>query len=192
MAAERFGKDNKHTGLGTDYVLDLPRGKDYKIKDVFITVNSLRGMIIKLKTIGQLIPGNVQSDKIDEPLYLETFLPIECFHLPMCKSVLKCNEFSFQEVLVKRTFYYQEQLFESERFSFCIQCGKRETEKLRSYLFDTKQNETKMRLNIKRNLIGGLCCSNPDCRAVIYSYWIDIKHNFKRGFLTPKVSKTQK
>ena len=68
--------------LGTDYIFDIPRGKDYKLRDIFVTVNKLRGTKVKLKTIGQLIPGNVHPDKIDEPLCLETFLPTRCLHLP--------------------------------------------------------------------------------------------------------------
>ena len=176
--------------LGTQKILDLPRGMDYKLADVFGTVNALRGTKVKLKTIHQLLP-DIDKSVPDQPLALEMFLPLECCHRPKCISIKKCNEFSYSETLVKRTFYYQYNLFENPKFSLCVACGKQETERLTSFLFDTKQNRSKFRHNIKTDLLGGLCCSNLDCRAVLYSYWIDIKHNMRLGFLTPIRSRTK-
>ena len=176
--------------LGTEKILDLPRGMDYKLADVFGTVDALRGTKVKLKTIHQLLP-DIDKSVPDKPLGLETFLPLKCCHLPRCKSINDCNRLSYSEVLVKRTFYYQHSLFDNDKFSLCVACGKRETERLTSFLFDTKQNRSKFRHNIKTDLLGGLCCSNLDCRAVLYSYWIDIKHNMRLGFLTPMRSKSR-
>ena len=170
-------------------VLDLPRGKDYMLGQVFASVDKLRGTKVKLKTARQLLPGYVDPTIANKPIVLETFLPVECRHLPRCKSISKCNNFSYSEALVKRTFYYQYSLFDNNKFSLCDSCGYRETERLTSYLFDSKQNRLKFRHDIKTDLLGGLCCSN--CMAIIFSYWLDVKHNLRRGFLAPRVSKAR-
>jgi hypothetical protein len=171
------------------YVLDLPRGKDYKLGQVFASVDKLRGTKVKLKTTRQLLPGYVDPDIANKPLALENFLPLECCHRPNHKSISKCNNFSYSEALVKRTFYYQYSLFDNDKFSLCDSCGYRETERLTSYLFDSKQNRLKFRHDIKTDLLGGICCRN--CMAIIFSYWLDIKHNLRRGFLAPRVSRAR-
>jgi len=172
-------------------VLDLPRGKDYMLGQVFASVDKLRGTKVKLKTARQLLPGYVDPAIANKPIVLETFLPVECRHLPRCKSISKCNNFSYSEALVKRTFYYQYSLFDNDKFSLCAnsKCGYRETERLTSYLFDSKQNRLKFRHDIKTDLLGGICCRN--CMAVIFSYWLDIKHNMRLGFLAPRVSRAR-
>ena len=156
---------------------------------VFASVDKLSGTKVKLKTARQLLPGYVDPNIANKPIGLETFLPVECCHLPKCKSISKCNNFSYSEALVKRTFYYQYSLFDNDKFSLCDSCGYRETERLTSYLFDSEKNRLSMKQNIKTDLLGGICCRN--CMAVIFSYWLDIKHNMRRGFLAPRVSKAR-
>ena len=175
--------------LGTDLKFDIPKGKDYMLGQVFASVERLRGTKIKLKTTRQLIPDCGDSIVANNPIGLETFLPIACCHRQNHKSISKCNNFSYSEALVKRTFYYQYNLFENDKFSLCVACGKRESEKLVSYLFDSKQNRLKFRHDIKTDLLGGLCCSN--CMAIIFSYWLDVNHNLRLGFLAPMSSKSR-
>ena len=93
--------------LGTDLKFDIPKGKDYMLGQVFASVERLRGTKVKLKTTRQLIPDCGDSIVANNPIGLETFLPIACCHRPKCKSISSCNSYSYEETLVKRTFYYQ-------------------------------------------------------------------------------------
>ena len=175
--------------LGTDLKFDIPKGKDYMLVQVFSSVERLRGTKINLKTTRQLIPDCGDSIVANNPIGLETFLPIACCHRQNHKSISKCNNFSYSEALVKRTFFYQYSLFDNDKFSLCAACGYRETERLTSYLFDSEKNRLSMKQNIKTDLLGGICCRN--CMAVIFSYWLDIKHNLRLGFLAPMSSKAR-
>jgi len=180
VAAKRYGRYSGDTQMNFDEVRFIS-DKDNKLLDTFVELKRLRGKLIRLKTNRQLVPKYNDPDTIDDPCILETFMPIGCAHLPTCKTKETCSVASHKQALRKRTFYNEHELF--ERLNECM-CGHVEKLVLNGYLFDIGVNRLRFRNNKSTDMMGAITC--PKCSRVLYAYWLELKMNRYKGFITPQ------
>ncbi len=178
MAAKRYGRYSRDTSMKFDEARFISN-RDNKLFDTFVELKRLRGKRIRLKTNRQLIPKYEDLSTIDDPCVLETFMPIGCSHLPTCETKEICSVTSHKQALRKRTFYNEHELF--ERLNECV-CGHVEKLVLNGYLFDIEIN--KLRFGKSTDLLGAIIC--PKCSRVLYAYWLELKMNRYKGFITPQ------
>ena len=180
MAAKGYGRYSGDTQMKFDEVRFIS-DRENKLFDTFIELKRLRGKRIRLKTNRQLIPKYEDLSTIDDPCVLETFMPIGCSHLPTCKTDKICSVNSHKQALRKRTFYNEHELF--EKLNECV-CGHVENLVLNGYLFDIKINQLRFRVGKSTDLLGAIAC--PECSRVLYAYYIELKMNRYKGFITPQ------